>query len=400
MTSNRLVILDDEKDFCTYIAHVGTECGFDVTATTDRDELIAQVRDDRGCAVILDLHMPAADGVVVLRDLAALGATGSIYIASGADIRISSAALRLGRERGLKMAGVLPKPIRLPDLRNALQKIKPGDDAITPAVLAEAIARDEMVLHYQPRIDLRSGLTTGVEALVRWQHPQRGLLMPGAFIPMAEQSGVIRDLTHWVTKAAVRQCGLWQRQGLPAGMAVNISAADIAGYDLPDRMEELCRCAGVDPTLVTIELTETATMRDPALMMDVATRFRLKDFHLAIDDFGTGYSSLVQLQRLPFSEIKIDRSFVASMTESPDSAIIVATIIGMSRNLGIQCVAEGIETREALDALREGGCAFGQGFYIARPLPADQATELLARGNGVCGPVKPPEQAPAARAQA
>lgn len=387
MTSKQLVVLDDDKDFCSYIARVGSDAGFDVTGTTERDAFIELVRNDPACAVILDLHMPDTDGVVVLRDLAKLGATGSIYISSGADTRVLAAALRLGRERGLKMAGLLPKPVRLADLRCALQKIKPKDDAVTPEALAQGIARDEMVLHYQPRIDLRTGATTGVEALVRWQHPEHGLLMPGAFVPVAEQSGVIRDLTNWVTKAAVRQCGQWALRDLPTGMAINISALDVAGYDLPDRMEALCQAEAVDPALITIELTETATMRDPALMMDVATRFRLKGFHLAIDDFGTGYSSLVQLQRLPFSELKIDRSFVASMIESPDSAIIVATIIGMSRNLGISCVAEGIETREALQALKEGGCEFGQGYCIARPMPAGQTEELLARGNGICQPV-------------
>lgn len=384
MTSNRLLILDDEKDFCTFIAHVGTECGFEVTATTERDELLKQVRHDPGSSVILDLHMPTADGVVVLRDLAALGATGSIYIASGADIRISAAALRLGRERGLKMVGVMPKPIRLADLRSALHKIKPKDEAVTPAALAEAIARDELVLHYQPQIDLRTGRILGVEALVRWQHPERGLVMPGLFVPVAEQSGVIHDLTRWVTKAAVRQCGKWKRQDLHLGIAINISAVDIAGYDLPDGLEELCQSEGVDPSQITIELTESATMQDPALMMDVATRLRLKGFRLSIDDFGTGYSSLVQLQRLPFSELKIDKSFVASIVEAPDSAIIVATIIGMSKNLGISCVAEGIETAEALEALRAGGCEFGQGYYIARPMPAGQVEDLMAHGNSVC----------------
>jgi EAL domain-containing protein (putative c-di-GMP-specific phosphodiesterase class I)/CheY-like chemotaxis protein len=388
MRSNRLVILDDEKDFCTFIAHVGTECGFDVLATTERDELIEQVRNDPDTSVILDLHMPSADGVVVLRDLAALGATGSIYIASGADIRISAAALRLGLERGLKMVGVMPKPIRLADLRNALQKIKPKDDTVTPAALAEAIARDELLLHYQPQIELRTGKILGVEALVRWQHPERGLVMPGLFVPVAEQSGVIHDMTRWVMKAAVRQCGKWKRQNFPIGIAINISAVDIAGYDLPDGIEEMCQTEAVDPSLITIELTETATMQDPALMMDVATRFRLKGFKLSIDDFGTGYSSLVQLQRLPFSELKIDKSFVASMVESPDSAIIVATIIGMSKNLGIACVAEGIETAETLNALREGGCEFGQGFHIARPMPADKVENLLAHGNGICGPAR------------
>src|SRR6185369_14472958 len=210
--------------------------------------------------------------------------------------------------------------------------------------LARGIAAGEMTLHYQPQVDLRSGQIIGVEALIRWQHPTLGLLPPAAFLPRAESTGLIVPMTDWLYAAAIGQCGLWRRQGLNLRVSLNLSARLPFEYDMPERLTAICEQIGCSPDSVTLELTETAAMDDPIRLIDVFTRLRIKGFHLSIDDFGTAYSSLVQLQRLPFTEMKIDKSFVLSMLHSRASLVIVETIIAMARSMGMTSVAEGVES--------------------------------------------------------
>jgi EAL domain-containing protein (putative c-di-GMP-specific phosphodiesterase class I) len=234
--------------------------------------------------------------------------------------------------------------------------------------LARAIAEGELFLVYQPRIALPSWRITGAEALVRWRHPERGPILPGAFIPLAESTGLIVELTRWVVGTALRQCRAWRESGLDLGIAINASARDVADTGFPDRLLGLCTVHDVPPSKVTIELTETATMRNAVDLMDTLTRLRLKDFRLSIDDFGTGYSSLSQLQQLPFSELKIDRSFIGELGWSRGSRVITTALINLAHNLGLEAVAEGVETQAALDFLTDLGCDGAQGYHIARPM--------------------------------
>jgi EAL domain-containing protein (putative c-di-GMP-specific phosphodiesterase class I) len=237
-----------------------------------------------------------------------------------------------------------------------------------PTELARAIANDELRLDYQPKVDVRSGGVTGVEALVRWQHPTRGRLGPDSFIPLAEQSGLISDLTRWVMSTAVDQWRRWQAIGLEISIAINFSARNLDEIDSPDVLERLCRSVDVPCSQFIIEITESAAASDEIKMMDIATRLRLKGFRISIDDFGTGYSSLVQLQRLPFSEMKVDKSFVLQCTAASESLIIVKSIVDLAHNLNLKVVAEGVETLEVLEQLRRLGCDLAQGYYIGRPM--------------------------------
>lgn len=239
---------------------------------------------------------------------------------------------------------------------------------LTAEELARGIAAGELIVVYQPRIALPAWRITDAEALVRWRHPGRGEIAPGAFIPLAEETGLIIELTRVVTGEALRQCRRWREAGLEIGVAVNASARDVSEIDFPDRLEALCAAAEVPPGVVTIELTETAAMHNAVEMLDSLTRLRLKGFRLAIDDFGTGYSSLAQLQRLPFSELKIDRSFVMEADWSRDARVIIKAVINLAHNLGLAAVAEGVETQGALDFLIELGCDAAQGYHIARPM--------------------------------
>jgi EAL domain-containing protein (putative c-di-GMP-specific phosphodiesterase class I) len=238
--------------------------------------------------------------------------------------------------------------------------------------LARALAADELLLEYQPKVEVTTGSVSGVEALVRWQHPTRGRLGPDSFIPMAEQSDQIGGLTRWVMRTAVDQWRRWHAIGLDISIAVNFSARNLDDIHVPDELEALCRQHDVPCAQFVIEITESATASDEIKMMDITTRLRLKGFRISIDDFGTGYSSLVQLQRLPFSEMKIDKSFVIDCVHARESLIIVKSIIDLAHNLNLRVVAEGVETLEVLELLRRLGCDLAQGFHIGRPMAGDR----------------------------
>ncbi|HEY3352926.1 MAG TPA: EAL domain-containing protein, partial [Polyangia bacterium] len=246
--------------------------------------------------------------------------------------------------------------------------------------LRRALERNEFVLHYQPRIDLRSGRITGVEALVRWLHPRDGMIPPGRFIPVAEQSRLIARLDDWVMRAACRQQRAWQDAGLELRMAVNLSAPQFETKDLPARVAQLLIDTGVDPHTFELELTEGTAMENPDGA--VATLLELKSIgvHSSIDDFGTGYSSLSYLKRFPIDALKIDRSFVRDLASDPDDAAIATAVIQIGHSLGLQVIAEGVETREQLAFLKDAGCDEIQGFLASRPVPPEQIAGYLAAG--------------------
>jgi diguanylate cyclase (GGDEF)-like protein len=259
--------------------------------------------------------------------------------------------------------------------------------------LRRALERNELRVHYQPKVDLRTGRTKGVEALVRWHHPSLGLIRPAQFVPLAEESDLIDPLTDWVFASATKQAAAWRQQGFTPEVAINISARNLRDIELPDRLARLCERSGIKPVGVTLELTETSAMSDAIQMMDVLTRLRVKGFKLSIDDFGTGYSSLVQLRKMPFSEIKIDISFVLHMLEDKDCQVIVEAIIDLARKLGLESVAEGVESEPIWNALRALGCDCGQGYYLGRPMAADRiasacAAAEIAHGGYVAAPVE------------
>jgi len=361
--TNRLLIIDDDDAFARFVKKVAQSLGFEVVAVTDPDEFKMTAKAWTPTLVILDLNMPGCDGVELMRYLALARCGAHIVVASGLDDRTVEATVRLGAERGLKMGGALAKPARLQTVRDLLTRfISVAPDALA-GELAEAIRTDQLFLQYQPKLDCRGGRMTAVEALVRWRHPTRGIVPPDQFIALAEGMGLIDALTDWVVATAARQAADWRSQGLPLEVAVNISAKNTQDIDLPAD--------------IILELTETSAMRDAVQMMDVLTRLRVKGFRLSIDDFGTGYSSLVQLQRMPFSELKVDRSFVMQMTRSKDCRVIVEIVIDLARKLGLTSVAEGVENQAILDELRGLGCDAAQGYHLSRPVDAARIPEVV-----------------------
>lgn len=243
--------------------------------------------------------------------------------------------------------------------------------------LLQAIERDELLLHFQPKIDLRTGRVTSVEALVRWQHPQRGFLPPDLFIPMAEQTGLINQLTFWVLKHALLQCAEFNNAGVDITVAINLSARSLSDIRMPGEIARMLANAKIKPSMLVIEITESAVMSNPAEAMIVLQILDKMGVVLSIDDFGTGYSSLAYLSRLPVDEIKIDKSFVLGMGQNQQAAVIVRSTIDLGHNLAKKVVAEGVETLELWNLLSAWGCDTAQGFYMSKPMPTDKLMQWL-----------------------
>ncbi len=247
--------------------------------------------------------------------------------------------------------------------------------------LRRALDRQEFLLHYQPRIDLASNRITGMEALVRWQHPERGLMPPLEFISLAEETGLILPLGEWVLRTACAQNRAWQQAGLPAlRVSVNLSACQLRQADLVNRIDRILAETGLKPEYLELEITESVLMTDIQSTLQVLMAIREKGITLAMDDFGTGYSSLSYLKLFPLDNVKIDRSFVRDMTQNPNDAALVRTIIAMTENLNLHSVAEGVETAEQLAFLRRYGCTVVQGYYFSPPVPAEEFANLLQPG--------------------
>jgi diguanylate cyclase (GGDEF)-like protein len=243
--------------------------------------------------------------------------------------------------------------------------------------LRRAIDRGQLLLHYQPKADLQTGDIKGVEALVRWEHPERGMIPPDEFIPPAQKTGVITPLTMFVLDEALRQCRNWALQGIELCVAVNLSTRNLLDVHLPDTVGELLTRWEVPPRLLALEITESTILADPVRAMQILSRLDQMGIRIAIDDFGTGYSSLAYLKRLPVDELKIDKSFILGMEENENDAVIVRSTIDLGRNLGLRVVAEGVETAQAWNRLAALGCNIAQGYYLSRPVPAEQLTEWL-----------------------
>jgi diguanylate cyclase (GGDEF)-like protein len=247
------------------------------------------------------------------------------------------------------------------------------------AELRQAIDADELVLHYQPKVDLRTGRVCAVEALVRWQHPVRGMIPPDDFLPVAEQTGLIDPLTRWVLAATLAQVVAWGDTFEGLTMAVNVSARNLARADFADTVLDELAVSGMRAARLILEITETALMTDPQVAADVLSRLAADGVRISIDDFGQGQTSLSYLATLPLHELKIDRSFVSDLPTSPAHAAIVRSVVDLGHNLGLQVVAEGIETGDILTLLTTAGCDIAQGYLLARPMPATDLPPWLAR---------------------
>ncbi len=381
---NRLLVVDDEPDVCAYIEDVARDAGFETERVLDGASFPQRYLAFAPSAVVLDLNLPGADGIELLRFLAAQKSKAKILLISGGDPRVLASARRLGGDLGLEAVGALQKPLGVEELEAFLASAAGKEAIVTQAELAAALEHGEFVLHYQPKARLRGGATPsyeidGCEALLRWHHPRHGLITPNAFIPLAEEKGLIGSLTDYEFREAVTQAASWHREGLMLNVSVNLSPHLLTDLAIPERLHALVRENGVDPARITVEITETAAMADVTTATEILTRLRLKGFGLSIDDFGTGYSSLVELYRMPFNELKIDRCFITELDSDPEAQKIVRVIALLGHELGLTLCAEGVESEAAMTRLCTEGCERAQGYLIGRPVSAKELTERLRR---------------------
>lgn len=350
--------------------------------------------------IFCDLQMPDIDGVEFVRHLGRIGYRGGLVLVSGEEARIMQTVQRLAQAHHIHMLGALPKPVSSEQLLQVLAsnaartavRTRPAQLLPAPDDLRQAIAAGELVNHYQPQVSFGSGALLGVEALVRWRHPQAGLVYPDQFIAMAEDNGLIEALTRRVLADALQQARTWQDAGLALQVSVNVSMYNLTALDFPDVVAQLAQQADVALPRLVLEVTESRLMHDQRAPLEILTRLRMKRIGLSIDDFGTGHSSLAQLRDLPFDELKLDRSFVNGAAGDPALRAIVEGTLAMARQLGLKTVAEGVEDRVDWELLRALGCDIAQGYFIAKPMAGDELPgwrERWERRRGGLAPVSP-----------
>jgi EAL domain-containing protein (putative c-di-GMP-specific phosphodiesterase class I) len=377
-TSRRsFAIVDDDPGFRDFVAATARACGYDTYATADAAAFERHITARHADLAMLDLVLHQLDGIALMLRLSQHGVDTPLIIAARIDNRVLQAARRLGEARGLRIVAAMHKPVHEGALRALLADAR-QEKPLAPAALAAAIARDEFVLRYEPCVDLRTRRIVGVEALVRWHHPDLGLLPPSCFIPLAEEHALIDPLTDLVFAKAIAQLASWRRDGLPLRCSVNLSARSVGNTALLERAFALCRAHGVDPAHLAIEITETSSARDVTQLGDTVALLRSHGCEVAIDDLAAGTAALTRLQHLPFTEIKLDRSFVAGMARSRECRNVVEATISMAHDFRLRVVAEGVENALLLQCLAAQGCDLGQGYGISRPLEAARLPDFVA----------------------
>ncbi|MHB1311034.1 MAG: EAL domain-containing response regulator [Gemmatimonadaceae bacterium] len=376
----RILLLDDEPFQLRLLTRQLSEIGFPAVSSFEHAlEALQAIEADVGAfdTVVCDLQMPDMDGVEFIRHLARLKFAGALVLISGEDERLLQSVQKLAEAHRLNVRGAVQKPVNLAHLReflggspSSVRGPRGERKSYTSARLAAAIAHGELVNFYQPKVSMRTGALTGVETLVRWRHPEDGLVFPDQFIALAEEHNLIDDLTRAVLTGALRQAHAWDEAGIAVHVAVNVSMDNLASLDFPDFVASAMREAQVPLRALVLEVTESRLMTNAVASLEILTRLRLKHIGLSIDDFGTGHSSLAQLRDIPFDELKVDRGFVHGAAGSPGLHAILDGALGIARQLGMRSVAEGVEDRADWSLLRSLGCDVAQGYFIAKPMPA------------------------------
>jgi EAL domain-containing protein (putative c-di-GMP-specific phosphodiesterase class I)/FixJ family two-component response regulator len=375
------LIVDDEAFIRGLIERILRKMGAQRVEAATGGQLALDALD-RGATpdiILCDLNMPGMDGIEFLRHLVNRGFAGGVALISGEDKRILETVARLGMAQNLNILGSLSKPITpnaLADLvarfdatRRATQKRRDAA-AVDPEHLRTAIGEGRITVHYQPKVSVETRALVGVEALARWIDPALGFVPPDAFIPVAEEQGLIDDLTLSVLTQALAQGALWRSQGLDIKVAVNLSVNNLHRLDFPEFIMALAQAKDTAPNRLILELTESRLITDMVRSLEILTRLRLKGLELSIDDFGTGHSSLEQLRRIPFTELKVDRAFVHGATTDDTARSILESAVSLARRLGMTTVAEGVENQEDWDLCARLGVDLIQGYFVCRPLPA------------------------------
>ncbi len=376
----KVFIIDDEQQVADMLAEVVELAGFTPSVYVDARRFFSDESYDDNSVILLDLNMPVMDGVEVIRKLAEYKCRSPLILMSGYDMGVLHAAEKLADAHQLKIISSFTKPIHMNLLMDTLidhKKLVRGSSnkagtlqyKPTRDEIYNGITNNEMELYYQPQIELATGKIFGAECLVRWDNPEHGLLAPFIFLEETERYGLMDELTSKVLDMALTQQAKFYSLKMPVPLSVNVSADSIRSIELPEQLNDRLRSHQLNSRNITLEVTESVLMGELVTSLDILTRLRMKNFSLSIDDFGTGFSSLSLLHKIPFNELKVDKSFVMAMDQDKEARAIVKTCIILAKELNMRVVAEGVESATTLQHLRDMGCDIVQGYHIAKPMP-------------------------------
>ncbi|MHB8166823.1 MAG: EAL domain-containing response regulator [Sulfuricella sp.] len=385
----RILVLDDEPFMLKLLGRMLANLGFVSVTTCDNGRAALELVDSPDShpdLILLDINMPEMDGVEFVRHLVEHHYSGALILVSGEDERVLQSVEKLVRAHKITGLGYLSKPVTPEWLAALIEKwVPPSQGAIraekkvySAQELRAAIANGELINYYQPKVAVTTGEVIGVETLVRWRHPKDGMVFPDQFIGIAEQHGLIDELTRVVMTGALAQARIWQDAGLTLRVAVNLSMDNLTSLNFLDYVAEITAKAGVPPQEVVLEVTESRLMHDQRVPLEILTRLHLKRFRLSIDDFGTGNSSLTQLRDIPFDELKIDQSFVHGAWANDTQRAMFDASLGLAKQLGMEAVTEGVEDQADWDFVLQQGCDLAQGYFIAKPMSAEYLHTWLA----------------------
>ena len=375
------LVVEDHDFQRETLVHILTSLGARHIAEAANGHLaLAAIQEQSIDIIISDLDMPGMDGMEFIRHISEAGMRVSMILASVHDKSLLASVGTMTEAYGIDLLGTIEKPasaqkiealIRLNKSRST-PVAEPMRIALSDSDISDALAARLFEPVFQPKVDVATGRLKGVEALARWRHPKQGMVGPYAFIPALEANRRIDELTWIMLEKSAASFHGWRAAGLDITVAVNLSLGSLTQVGLADRITELVDAQNIEPRYITLEVTETVAMTDIARALENLTRLRIRGFGLSIDDYGTGYSSMQQLSRIPFTELKIDQSFVMRAVEKDSCRVMLESSLEMARKLRLQAVAEGVERRAEWDLLKTMGCDAAQGYFIARPMPAAQ----------------------------
>lgn len=386
--TERILVIDDDHLVCEVVSALAGTLGLSCDVVKDPSHFLDIVTPTTSL-ILLDLMMPGMDGIEVLRLLGERKCRARILLMSGMDKRVLETAEKLAHSLGLAVAGHLQKPFTPLELRSVLASVAtmeaPELVKMVPAVsvsdeqIQNAVKNGEFLNYYQPQINLRTGEVKGVEALARWRHPERGLILPDNFLARLDALGLMDDLCWYTAELAIGEAKRFvRRNGEQMRLSINATMRSLINLEFPDALLALAKKYGFPAESIAVEITESRLINEISHTLDVLTRLRMKGFQLSVDDFGSGYAMMRQLQHVPATELKIDKSIVERMHVNDSDRVMVEKIIEMGHELKMSVVAEGVVTREQYDMLRAKGCDGAQGFWFSHALPAEALKSWVA----------------------
>jgi EAL domain-containing protein (putative c-di-GMP-specific phosphodiesterase class I)/CheY-like chemotaxis protein len=388
----RVLVVDDDNFMLRVLTRTleSLGCGA-IAACSGGAEALSRLRGDAEWpdVVLCDLNMPEMDGVEFLRKLAEIRYAGAIVIISGADKRVVGTVETVARGHQLQILGHLEKPVTPEQLKAMLARWQPRRESKSPdamqACTADEIrvglAEGQFIPWFQPEVEVVTGFAVAAESFARWRHPTRGMIAPNCFLPVAEKSGLMRELTASVITQSLRQAQEWRRQGIDMRIAINVSVDDLVRLDFPEHLLGLAEAAGVKPFNVTLEVTERRLSANAIVSLDILARLHLKRIGLSIGDFGAGQSALSWLKDFPFEELKLGQSFVRGAVDDMAARDILESAIGIGKKFSMRVVAEGVENQAQWDLVTGLGVDIVQGHFIAEPMPGHEVAEWIKAWN-------------------